>query len=81
MKKIIEIKKKKKKMEKKGYQRKKIIIIIASILIILIIIIVLIVVLYNHFIGFPKCVGDKKYSYNNNEFHVEHDGINLYGRL
>ena len=32
-------------------------------------------------VGFPKCVGDKKYKFTNKEVHVEHDGINLYGRF
>lgn len=33
-----------------------------------------------HFVGFPKCVGEKKYSYTTKEIHVEHDGINLFGK-
>ena len=32
-------------------------------------------------VGFPKCVGDKKYKFTKKEVHVEHDGINLYGRF
>lgn len=33
-----------------------------------------------YYIGFPKCVGDKKYSYEEKEVHVEYDDINLYGK-
>ena len=34
----------------------------------------------SHFVGFPECVGSKKYDYTTQEIHVEHDGINLYGK-
>ena len=34
-----------------------------------------------YIVGFPKCVGDKKYKYSNDEVHFEHEGINLYGRF
>ncbi len=33
-----------------------------------------------HFVGFPKCVGEKEYRYNEIEIHVEHDDINLFGK-
>lgn len=33
-----------------------------------------------HFVGFSECVGSKKYDYTTQEIHVEHDGINLYGK-
>ena len=61
--------------------KKKLIIIISIIVSVLIIIAVVVVVLYYYFIGFPRCVGDKEYDYSNEEIHVEHDGINLYGRF
>ncbi len=32
-----------------------------------------------HFIGLPKCVGDKKYKYKIEKTSVEYNGINLYG--
>lgn len=67
--------------ENKIKSKKKCITILSSIIGGSIIIAVIIVVLYYHFIGFPKCVGDKKYSYKDKEIHIEHDGINLYGRL
>lgn len=35
----------------------------------------------SHFVGFPECVGSKKYDYTTQEIHVEHDGINLYGKV
>ena len=34
----------------------------------------------SHFVGFPECVGSKKYDYTTQEIHVKHDGINLYGK-
>ncbi len=34
----------------------------------------------SHFVGFSECVGSKKYDYTTQEIHVEHDGINLYGK-
>ena len=34
----------------------------------------------SHFVGFAECVGSKKYDYTTQEIHVEHDGINLYGK-
>lgn len=44
--------------------------------------IVAIVAVYcvSHFVGFSECVGSKKYDYTTQEIHVEHDGINLYGK-
>ena len=33
-----------------------------------------------HFVGISECVGSKKYDYTTQEIHVEHDGINLYGK-
>lgn len=32
-----------------------------------------------HFIGLPKCVGDKKHSYKTEKISVEYNGINLFG--
>lgn len=77
-----EIKENKDEKNKKflNCSKKKLIIIITSIVIALIIITVVIIVLYSRFIGFPKCVGDKEYDYTDEEIHVEHDGINLYGK-
>ena len=45
--------------------------------------IVAVVAIYcvSHFVGFPECVGSKKYDYTTQEIHVEHDGINLYGKV
>ena len=33
-----------------------------------------------HYIGTPKCVGEKKYSYKEEEVHTEYGNINLYGK-
>lgn len=33
-----------------------------------------------HFVGFPQCVGDTKYDYKEEEIHVLHDDINLFGK-
>ena len=38
------------------------------------------VICVSHFVGFSECVGDKKYDFTTQEIHVEHDGINLYGK-
>lgn len=38
------------------------------------------VICVSHFVGFSECVGSKKYDYTTQEIHVEHDGINLYGK-
>lgn len=46
--------------------------------IILILTIVAGICLY-HFIGIPRCVGDKKYSYKTEKISVEYNGINLFG--
>lgn len=52
--------------------------LIIIIAVILVLAIVAGICLY-HFIGIPKCVGDKKYKYKTEKISVEYNGINLYG--
>lgn len=59
---------------------KKIVISCSSIGAFILIIVVAAVISLSHFIGTPECVGSKKYDYTIEEVHVEHDGINLYGK-
>ena len=47
----------------------------------LIIIAIIIIALYYYFIGFQKCVGDKKYAYDDKEIYIEHDRIKLYEKF
>ena len=47
----------------------------------LIIIANIIIALYYYFIGFQKCVGDKKYAYDDKEIYIEHDRIKLYEKF
>lgn len=53
-------------------------VLFIMICIILILAIVAGICLY-HFIGIPRCVGDKKYSYKTEKISVEYNGINLFG--
>lgn len=53
-------------------------VLFIMICIILILTIVAGICLY-HFIGIPRCVGDKKYSYKTEKISVEYNGINLFG--
>ena len=46
----------------------------------LVVVAVIAVICIWHFVGIPECVGSKKYDYTTQEIHVEHDGINLYGK-
>ena len=61
--------------------QKKIIILSISLSGACIIITIVVELMIYYKVGFPKCVGDKKYKFTNKEVHVEHDGINLYGRF
>ena len=47
----------------------------------LVVVAVIAVTCVSHFVGFSECVGSKKYDYTTQEIHVEHDGINLYGKV
>ena len=60
--------------------KKKIIIAISSVCTFLVAIAIIAVMCVSHFVGFSECVGSKKYDYITEEIHVEHDGINLYGK-
>ena len=61
-------------------KKKKMIIAFSSAGAFLIAVAVIAVICVSHFIGFAECVGSKKYDYTTQEIHVEHDGINLYGK-
>ena len=60
--------------------KKKKIVAICSSVTAVVLVAVIAIVCVAHFVGFPKCVGDKAYSYTTKEIHVEHDGINLFGK-
>ena len=61
-------------------RKKKMIIAFSSAGAFLIAVAVIAVICVSHFVGFAECVGSKKYDYTTQEIHVEHDGINLYGK-
>ena len=61
-------------------RRKKMAVIFGSIGAVLLAIAVVAVVCVWHFVGFAECVGGEKYGYSVREIHVEHDGIDLYGK-
>lgn len=61
-------------------RRKKLAVIFGSVGAFALIVAIVAVCCVSHFVGFPECVGSKKYDYTTQEIHVEHDGINLYGK-
>lgn len=61
-------------------KKKKLIIAFSSIGAFCVIVAIVAVACVSHFVGFSECVGSKKYDYTTQEIHVEHDGINLYGK-
>ena len=61
-------------------RKKKMMIAFGSIAAFLVAVAVIAVICVSHFVGFSECVGSKKYDYTTQEIHVEHDGINLYGK-
>ena len=61
-------------------KKKKMAIIISSVGTFALIVAIVAVCFVSHFVGFSECVGSKKYDYTTREVHVEHDGINLYGK-
>ena len=62
-------------------KKKKLMIAFGSAGAFLIVVAVIAVICVSHFVGFAECVGSKKYDYTTQEIHVEHDGINLYGKV
>lgn len=61
-------------------RKKKRVIIFSSIGAFLFAVAIAAVVCVWYFLGFSECVGSKKYSFDTQEIHVEHDGIDLYGQ-
>lgn len=60
--------------------KKKMTIAFGSIGAFVIVIAIIAVICISHFVGFSECVGSRKYEYTTKEVHVEHDGIDLYGK-
>ena len=61
-------------------RKRKMAVIFGSVGAFALIVAIVAVICVSHFVGFPECVGSKKYDYTTQEIHVEHDGINLYGK-